>query len=417
MGGRGMSAAVPGIPVPGGMGGTGASKLPLLQERTTLEKRITRRTLIKGTVGAAALAGLGWTGLQPQSAARASGAQPRASAWVWQFAGDADGSAEAIRNNLAGRGIGVIVKTHDGTSWMKRWDKTAESVGGPQDVARLAQFFHEAGIPFHAWCVITGLDPIGEAQMAAQVLAAGAESLYLDLEPREANTFWQGTPQSALAYGQALRQQQPHASVILAPDMRPWQARAVPTAELAPFCSGMAPQAYWRRYNSPANYRLLRDHGFQVDGQTTPELFIEVSQRTFAGYGLPVHPIGEADASPDEVRRFIDTAAAYGMGHVSVWRYGVAQAGVWDVLTQPPPPPAPAQPQPTPRSEHQGLTVTEPPAPEPAPVTPSPDQEAALDTASPASDSEAARSTAFDLKPVQSNDAWWQRARELLGSR
>jgi hypothetical protein len=412
-----MSAAVPGIPVPGGMGGTGASKLPLLQERTTLEKRITRRTLIKGTAGAAALAGLGWTGLQPQSAARASAAQPRASAWVWQFAGDADGSAEAIRNNLAGRGIAVIVKTHDGTSWMKRWDKTAESVGGPQDVARLAQFFHDAGIPFHAWCVITGLDPIGEAQMAAQVLAAGAESLYLDLEPREANTFWQGTPQSALAYGQALRQQQPHASVILAPDMRPWQARAVPTAELAPFCSGIAPQAYWRRYNSPANYRLLRDHSFQVDGQTTPELFIEVSQRTFAGYGLPVHPIGEADASPDEVRRFIDTAAAYGMGHVSVWRYGVAQAGVWDVLTQPPPPPAPAQPQPPPRSEHQGLTVTEPPAPEPAPVTPSPDQEAALDTASPASDSEAARSTAFDLKPIQSNSAWWQRAREILGPR
>jgi hypothetical protein len=414
MGGRGTSAAVPGISVPGGTGGTGASKLPLLQERTTLEKRITRRTLIKGTFGAAALAGLGWTGLQPQSRARASTAQPLASAWVWQFANDADGSAEAIRNNLAGRGIGVIVKTHDGTSWMKRWDKTAESVGGPHDVIRLAEFFYAAGIPFHAWCVITGIDPIGEAHMAAQVLEAGASSLYLDLEPPEANTFWQGTRQSAVIYGQTLRQLQPHATVVLAPDMRPWQAAAVPTAELAPFCSGIAPQAYWRRYNSPANYRLLRDHGFQVDGPTTPELFIEVSQRTFAGYGRPIYPIGEADASPDEVRRFLDTAAAYGMGHVSVWRYGVAQSGVWDVLTQPPPPPAPPQPQPQPQSDHQGLTVTEPKAAQP--TTPSPDQEAALDTAGAASDSEAARSTAFDLKPIQSNNAWWQRAREILGT-
>jgi hypothetical protein len=208
-----------------------------------LENRITRRTLIKGAFGAAALAGLGWTGVQPQATARAGAAQPAGAAWVWQFG--TDGSAEEIRNNLRGRGIGVIVKTHDGTSWMSRWDKSPDAVGGPEQVTRLAQFFHEAGIPFHAWCVPTGLDPVGEAEIASQVLAAGAESLYLDLEPREGNTFWQGTPQSALAFGLQLRWRQPHARLVLAPDMRPWQARAVPTAELAPFCNEIAPQAYW----------------------------------------------------------------------------------------------------------------------------------------------------------------------------
>ncbi|MFN8639870.1 MAG: hypothetical protein U0360_10555 [Dehalococcoidia bacterium] len=31
----------------------------------------------------------------------------------------------AIRDVLAAHGLGVILKTHDGTDWMSKWDKTA----------------------------------------------------------------------------------------------------------------------------------------------------------------------------------------------------------------------------------------------------------------------------------------------------
>ena len=286
---------------------------------------------MRGVTGASALGAIALSGLAgaPRTSA-ASISRPAASVWVWQF--DRDASAITIRSHLAGRGVGVIVKTHDGTSWMSRWDKTPEAVFGPLQVRRLATFFAMRRVHFSAWCVPRGIDPIAEASMAADVLEAGAKSLYLDLEPPEGRNYWQTGPAEAVAFGRELRRLRPDAHLVVAPDARPGQAARVPMAEFASFCDEIAPQAYWRLFDTPANHRKLAEAGFDA-GPVTPEFVVDVSMKTFQAYGKPLSPIGQGDASGDDWQRFLDVAAAQGSHAVSVWRYGNAGPAVWDAIS------------------------------------------------------------------------------------
>jgi len=94
---------------------------------------------------------------------------------VWQFS--ADGRPEQIAARLAADSCAVMMKTHDGLAWMSTYDHAAGAISGPAQVQTIASIFERAGVPFHAWSVIKGINPAAEAQMAADVLAAGARSL------------------------------------------------------------------------------------------------------------------------------------------------------------------------------------------------------------------------------------------------
>ena len=74
---------------------------------------------------------------RPQVTGPASGA-PRHLVWVWQLRHDGD--PEAMRDTLASHGLGIILKTHDGTSWMSRYDPTPYAIEGPTSVAHWARF-------------------------------------------------------------------------------------------------------------------------------------------------------------------------------------------------------------------------------------------------------------------------------------
>ena len=50
-------------------------------------------------------------------------------AWVWQFS--QDGSKEEMRGVLAEHGLGVALKTHDGTDWMARYDPSRTPLTAP----------------------------------------------------------------------------------------------------------------------------------------------------------------------------------------------------------------------------------------------------------------------------------------------
>lgn len=251
--------------------------------------------------------------------------------WVWRFA--TDGPPEQIAATLAASRGGVILKTHDGTDWMSRWDPSPEAVSGPERVAALAQFFEAWGVPFHAWAVVKGTDPIGEAQMAAEVLASGARSLFLDLEPWPA--FWAGSPESARVFGEELRRLQPDATIITAVDPRPWTLADVPLAEFASFSNALAPLVYWESFDTPENRTRYAMSGWPPpEGEMTPEFLIDVSAQVLQGYGLQVQPVGQGTSSPDLMGRFLDYAALTGMGELSVWRYGVVGQEVWSLLGQ-----------------------------------------------------------------------------------
>jgi hypothetical protein len=321
------------------------------------DRAVSRRDFLKGSGKAALLGGLLGLGvLEAQPAAAANLQQPAGIdplIWVWKFS--VDGPLQAIKDTLASHGLGIILKTHDGTRWMEATDKSPDAVTGPGQVATLARTFEDVGVGFHAWCVVQGVDPMREAQMCAEVLGAGARDLYLDLEPSDGANYWQGSAGDALAFGEELRRLVPNARLVVAPDARPWQTASVPLAEFASFSNAIAPQSYWDTFQGPTNRRKYAEHGYWVGPEgITPELMIEAAVGTFQGFGRPVYPIGQGSASPDKWQRFIDSALAHGIGSMSLWRYGTADPSAFGVLRDAKPalapevaeqPPAPSAPE------------------------------------------------------------------------
>jgi hypothetical protein len=252
--------------------------------------------------------------------------------WVWHFG--TDGSPQQIASRLAANRGGVIVKTHTGTEWMAgTQDPTPDAVTGPERVAELAALFESNGVPFHAYAVVKGVDPVLEAQMAASVLAAGARSLFIDLEPYTG--YWQGTPEGALAFGAELRRLQPGATIITAIDPRPWSLKGIPLAEFASFSNALAPLIYWETFDSQGTRDGYANSGYPPPpGEMTPEFLLDVTSQVLAPYGLPLRPVGQGASDSAHWARFIDHAASAGMHELSVFRYGVTSAEVWPVLAE-----------------------------------------------------------------------------------
>jgi LysM repeat protein len=298
----------------------------------TATRRFTRRQLI----GATLAAGIGGAAAL-RAGTRAARAAPGGNhhlAWVWQFS--IDGEPNAIGQKLRDHGLGIMLKTHDGVTWMAEYDTSKYAVTGQPQVQVLANYFEGAGVPFHAWCVLHGTDPIEEARMAAAVLLSGARSIFLDVEPHAG--FWRGTAQDAVRFGQELRRLAPDKEVHLSVDARPWLRDAIPLKEFAGFINSVAPQQYWKTFDTPANYEKYAAAGHPVPPEgLTPEFLLSVTHAVWGNLGLPLHHTGQgATSNAAEWIRFIDAAYALGNDYVSVWRYGVSPPEVLAVLREKP---------------------------------------------------------------------------------
>jgi LysM repeat protein len=277
--------------------------------------------------------------------------------WVWQFSADA--APNIIGSDLRDNNLGLILKTHDGIEWMAQYDKSPFAVTGPKQTETLVRYYEDAGVPFHAWCVLKGIDPVREARMAADVLSAGARSIFLDLEPHSG--FWQGTAREAEMFGQELRRLQPNGWVVVSIDPRPWILNQVPLAQFAAFSNMLAPQQYWRTFDTQANYDKFAQSGFPVPaGGVTPEFLTDLSNTFLAPFNRAWAPVGQGNTSDlTEWNRFIDRSYDAGVTVVSAWRYGVSARGLFSLLRdkpakQPPPPPVVADAAP---DSYQTYTV------------------------------------------------------------
>lgn len=298
--------------------------------------RLTRRNLLSASLGA----GLGgWLFGRQTRLARAAAASSglKHLVWVWQFSNDAEPNEIAL--NLRDFDLGIVLKTHDGLQWMSEYDVSPFAVSGPSQVRVLANYFRSAGVPFHAWTVVHGSDPIKEARMAADVLGAGAQSIHLDVEPHAG--FWRGSDGDAVAFGRELRRLQPDANVVLSIDARPWLIDAIPLQEFAAFSDVIAPQLYWRTFDNSANYTKFAESGYPVPaGGMTPEFLQEVSRSVLSELEMKVVPVGQgASSDQNEWRSFVEGAFADGSEFVSVWRYGVTGGEILSLLRDLPPPP------------------------------------------------------------------------------
>ena len=312
-----------------------------------LRGSFSRRRFLVGAAGAAAALAIDPTAAFARSIPPTRPAKPhpdaaldaglRHLAWVWQFRHDGDRADVAAV--LAAHGLGVALKTHDGVEWMSTYDPTPEAVDGSAKVAEFAALFEAAGVPFHAWCVVKGLDPVTEARMAAEVLDAGARSLFIDLEPHPG--FWRGTPESAIEFGEEFRRLQPGAWLSVSIDPRPWEIDRIPLKEFAVFSDEVAPQVYWGSFGSPGNLRKYRIAGEEPpEGGVTPRFVLDAAMRKLSAFDLPFHPIGDGTiAGGDEWTEFLEQSFAYEAESVSVWRFGVVDDDVWRLLKDTPPRP------------------------------------------------------------------------------
>ena len=268
--------------------------------------------------------------------ARAAAAGAKHLVWVWQFSNDAEPNEIAV--GLRDHDLGIVLKTHDGLQWMSEYDQSAFAVSGPAQIRVLANYFKSAGVPFHAWAVVHGSDPVREAQMAAEVLSAGAESIHLDIEPHSG--FWRGSADDAVAFGRELRRLQPDANVALSIDSRPWLIDAIPLREFAAFSNVVAPQLYWRTFDTSGNHTRFAESGYPVpSNKMTPEFLLAVSRSLLSDLGLKVVPVGQGAASDQgEWRSFVEGAFEDGSEFVSVWRYGVTAGEILSLLRDLPPP-------------------------------------------------------------------------------
>jgi hypothetical protein len=251
---------------------------------------------------------------------------PQHAVFVWQFS--IDGRIEEIAPVLARHNLAVIVKTHDGTDWMSAYDDAPGAIDGPGQVETVAAIFERLGVPFHAWAVVKGADPVAEARMAAAVLDAGARSLTLDLEAEDG--FWSGTSDDALRFGDELRARNEYGRVDITIDPRPWKMLAAPVGEFATFCDGIRPQLYWDILNTDDNVRAYEYMGFTPPPEgITPAFLVDTTAQLLAPFDRWLIPV--AEALPDDAGvwpGFAHKAWSSQMPALNVWRYGTADPDV-----------------------------------------------------------------------------------------
>lgn len=295
-----------------------------------LRRRLGRRGFMVAGVAAAGVLALGNATCDPAVMRRVRQSDgrryPEHGVWVWQFS--IDGAAQQIAETLAAYGLSAIVKTHDGVEWMAQYDPVDGAIAGPAEVETIAAIFENAGVPFHAWCVVKGVDPAREAEMAAQVLDAGARSLTLDLEKDVA--FWEGTHDAARQFGYELRLRQEFARIDVSIDPRPWKLLGLPLAEFVEFTDGIKPQLYWDLFNDADHARAYEYFGYPPPSEgITPEFLVDTTHALLTPYDRWIEPIGlGAPLEAGAWERFTARCRELGMPGVSVWRYGVAEAGV-----------------------------------------------------------------------------------------
>lgn len=258
--------------------------------------------------------------------------------WVWQF--EIDGARELIRARLAEHGLGIALKTHDGVKWMSEHDANPWAVSGPDRVAELAEFFESGGVPFHAWCVVKGHDPVREAQMAAQVTAAGVRSIFLDLEAHVG--FWDGNSLDAIVFGAELRRLAPDAFVSTSIDPRPWQIDLIPIDEFAAFSDELSPQVYWSLFSNQTHLDLYAQEGLvPTSGGIDGAFILAAAMTRLQRYGLPIHPIGDG---PMPISAgwpsLVEGARIVGAESISTFRFGNSDPSVFGLLRDTEPRPA-----------------------------------------------------------------------------
>jgi peptidoglycan hydrolase-like protein with peptidoglycan-binding domain len=213
--------------------------------------------------------------------------------WIWELSKSEGGDIAAIAAKAHAYGVStVFVKSSDGPG--NRWAQFS-----PELVAAL----HANGLRACAWQYVYGADPLGEANLGADAVHAGADCLVIDAEGE-----YEGRYAAAQQYVGALRAAIGPAYPLGFTSFPyvDYHARLPYSVFLGPNgAQANLPQVYWKAI------------GGTVDA---------VSAHTLAHnriYGTAIAPLGQSydNAPPEDIVRFRGIWAAYGAGGVSWWSW------------------------------------------------------------------------------------------------
>jgi hypothetical protein len=217
--------------------------------------------------------------------------------WIWYVDRSDGGSLPAIVARAREAGVGtLVIKSGDGTNY---WS---------QFTSAMVQRLHAGGLHVCAWQYVYGVQPVGEADVAARAVHAGADCLVIDAEEE-----YEGRYAAAAAYLHELRR--------LVGASYPVGLASFPYVDNHPafpysvfLGPGGAqfdmPQMYWREIGGEVGVVYRRSYTYNRI------------------YRRPVIPLGQTFGSPllEEIRVFRGLAVRYRAPGIAWWDYAWASA-------------------------------------------------------------------------------------------
>jgi hypothetical protein len=226
--------------------------------------------------------------------------------WIWYVSQSSGGSLSSIISTSHRYGISTLmIKAGDGTGAWSQFN------------SELVSALHGSGIKVCAWQYVYGNNPIGEAEVGAAAVHAGADCLLIDAEAE-----YEGKYVQAQQYIKKLRQ-------LIGPSL-PVALAGFPYVDYHPSfpysvllgpggAQDNAPQMYW------------------PDIGVSPDTVYSHTYDYNTPYGRPIEPLGESstNASPSQIVRFRQLSRSYAAPGVSWWDWQETSSRDWGALGQP----------------------------------------------------------------------------------
>jgi peptidoglycan hydrolase-like protein with peptidoglycan-binding domain len=227
--------------------------------------------------------------------------------WIWYVSQSDGGNLASIVAQAHAAGVTTLfVKSSDGSS--NYWSQFSPA---------LVQTLHANGLHVCAWQYVYGTNPVGEANLGAQAVAAGADCLVIDAESE-----YEGHYGSAQTYLADLRAKVGAAYPLgLASFPYVYYHTSFPySVFLGPGGAQFdAPQMYWKAIGNSVDTTYANTY---------------ISNRV---YGRPIVPLGQTYEGPSstDLVRFREEASLYGAGGISFWDFQETGPSAWKALAEP----------------------------------------------------------------------------------
>jgi peptidoglycan hydrolase-like protein with peptidoglycan-binding domain len=227
--------------------------------------------------------------------------------WIWYMDKSDGASVASIVAQAHAAGVTTLfIKSSDGPT--NYWSQFS---------AQLVAELHANGLKVCAWQYVYGTEPVGEAALGAEAVAAGADCLVIDAEGE-----YEGHYAAAQTYIDDLRAK-------IGPEY-PLGLASFPYIfdhPSFPYSVFLGPGG--AQYNVPQMY-------WKAIGQSVDTVYANtyIANRV---YGRPIYPLGQTygGVSAEELLRFREEAVDYGATGVSFWDWQESGALDWSTLAAP----------------------------------------------------------------------------------